>query len=562
MFASRRDNLKELLEPIKRRLLLRQIIRGVARSSLLAMGAGVLFLFTARLFPIPYYLSWTISLFALAIGGGVTYTLCRPPTWEAAARVADRLGLSERVMTAWENRENSTKIAAMQREDAVRRIRRQLPEILQQIPVWEFTRRQVVLYGGVAGIWLLLLFLPNSMDGILHERELTAKVTEAVEKKLEEAVKEAKKNDKLTEQQKQQLTDVLEDLKEELEAKESLVEQLNSLEKAEKELLAIQEREIQKQNALLQMQQKLEQNEALQDIAEALAKEDQEALFTAMKEISKLLESFSVEQKEELARLLEEMAEMAIGSEGGKVDLKQIAENLKQAAENLRGGDLPQSFEEMKEAFVQAMQQNTQVQNMGFQMAGALAALQQSQMSLGQTLGNNSQGSGMASQGNSGTPGAASPSHGTPGSTPENGQGQSTGSGSNAAQVPGIGQGQGSGSGSSQGQGQGNGSGNGGMGAGAGGTGAGLGTGSHELVNVPSERIVGDGPTDTVGGPIGEGASETRQSSQAQVSPGVARPYEEVFQQYEQFARDSLDRQLIPSDYQEIVKEYFTQIEP
>lgn len=532
MFISRRDDLKELLEPVKRLLLLRQLIQGLARCSLWAMGAGVLLLLAARLFPIPYYPSLTISLFVLAIGGGVTYTLCRPPTWEAAAREADRLGLSERAMTAWENRENSSPIAVMQREDAVRRIRRQLPEILQQLPVWAFTRRPVVLYGSVAGIWLLLFAMPNSMDGILHERALTAEVTGAVEKKLEEAVEDAKKNDKLTAEQKQLLTNVLEDLKEELEEKESLVEKLNALEKAEKELLAIQEKETQKQNALLKMQRKLEQNEGLKDIAKALAKEDQEALLKAMKEISKLLDSFSVEEKEELARLLEEMAAMAMGSEGGEADLKQITENLKQAAENLRGGNLPQSFEEMKEAFVQAMQQNAQMQNMGFQMAGSLAALQQSQMSLGQAAaGNNSQGAGMPGQGNSGTPGAASP-------------------------------GQGSRAGSGQGQGQGNGSGTSGMGAGGGGTGAGLGAGSHELVNVPSERIAGDGPTDTVDGPLGEGASETRQSSQAQVSPGVARPYEEVFQQYEQFARDSMERQLIPADYQEMVKDYFTQIEP
>lgn len=573
MFASRRDELKELLEPVKRRLLLRQLARGLARYSLWAMGTGILLLLAARLFPIPYYPSLTIGLLVLAIAGWVTYTVFRPPAWEAAAREADRLGLSERAMTAWEYRENSSPIAAMQREDTLRRMRHQLPEILQRLPIWTFTRRPVALYGIVAGIWLLLLVMPNSMDAILQERALTAQAAQSVEKKIEEAVEEAKKNDKLTEEQKQQLTDVLDELKQELAEKKSLMEQFNALEKAEKELLAIQEKGLQKQEALRQMQQKLEQYEALQDAAKALAKEDQEALLEAMKAVSKLLESFSAEQQEELARLLEEMAQIAASIEGGKDDLEQIAENLKQAAESLRNGNLPRSFQEMKEAFVQAMQQNAQMQNMGFQMAQSLAALQQSQMSLGQAaVGNNSHGAGMASQGNNGTPGAASPGQGTPGSTPANGQGQSSGSGPNSAQGQGSGQGQGegsgpgqgsgSGSGQGQGQGQGSGSGTGGMGTGGGGTGAGLGGGSHELVNVPSERIAGDGPTDTVGGPLGEGASETRQSSQARVSSGTARPYEEVFQQYEQFARDSLEHQLIPAEYQEMVKDYFTKIEP
>ncbi|TGU75401.1 hypothetical protein EN829_064665, partial [Mesorhizobium sp. M00.F.Ca.ET.186.01.1.1] len=130
-----------------------------------------------------------------------------------------------------------------------------------------------------------------------------------------------------------------------------------------------------------------------------------------------------------------------------------------------------------------------------------------------------------------------------------------------------TGAGQGNGSGKGAGNGAGNGSGN-GAGAGAGGgngqgPGAGLGAGKHELVTIPTSRIGGEnGPSETVGGPLGAGPSQSQQSSQTQVTSGGTLPYEEVYGQYEQFARESMEKGTIPGDYQDIVKDYFSKIEP
>jgi hypothetical protein len=90
-----------------------------------------------------------------------------------------------------------------------------------------------------------------------------------------------------------------------------------------------------------------------------------------------------------------------------------------------------------------------------------------------------------------------------------------------------------------------------------------LGAGSHELVTVPFQRIGDDsGPGDTVGGPLGAGPSQSGQSSSSQVAAGGTLPYEEVYAEYEQFARESLSKGTIPGDYKEAVKAYFESIEP
>jgi hypothetical protein len=148
------------------------------------------------------------------------------------------------------------------------------------------------------------------------------------------------------------------------------------------------------------------------------------------------------------------------------------------------------------------------------------------------------------SQGNSGSQGGAG----------QSGQGTTGGTGTGA----------GSGSGSGNGSGNGNGSGSGtGSGSGGYGQGAGLGEGHHELVAVPSRRLDGTGgPVETVGGALGQGTSETRNSATSQVTSGTVRPYAEVYQQYEKMSRESLQRSNIPSDYQNMVRDYFRRIEP
>ena len=94
------------------------------------------------------------------------------------------------------------------------------------------------------------------------------------------------------------------------------------------------------------------------------------------------------------------------------------------------------------------------------------------------------------------------------------------------------------------------------------GSGAGLGSGSRGLVSVPSERLTGGGSEETVGGPLGEGGETEQARGSSLGSPGVSRPYMEVFGQYEQAARKALERSDLPQPYQQLVKDYFTDIEP
>ena len=96
---------------------------------------------------------------------------------------------------------------------------------------------------------------------------------------------------------------------------------------------------------------------------------------------------------------------------------------------------------------------------------------------------------------------------------------------------------------------------------GSGGSGWGVGTGGRQLVTVPAGQFgIGDQGSDASGPQ--HGGSSQMISGSGQVTPGVARPYEEVYRQYSDYARESVDRSNLPLSEQELVRDYFTEIAP
>jgi hypothetical protein len=583
MFGSgkRKNELLELLDPVQKRLFFKNTLLYMLSFSLAGTGIGVVILIFSRFMPIPYSKEVTSTLIIFSIICSIIYSVLRKPELGVTAAHADRYGaLEEKVTTALEHQENSSRMAIWQREDAIDSLRKKLPSIMESIRLWSFGSKKILTLLGLSSFFLFLLVFPNPMDDVIQANALELEVIASVEENIEEELQEVDKNEALQKEQKKSLAAILEGLKQDIQEKDPLQDKLNAIDKANKELSDLQTKEGQKQKVLEQLQQKLAENDSLKDITHALSKDDQMALLEAMKEVSQRMSSLSNEEKEELASLMEDLAEEVIDAsqEVNAEQLVTIAERLKAAAEAMREGNLPQSFEDFKNAILAAQQQNAQSQQLAMQAAQMVGMLQQSHAMLANanpsSAGTVTAGTG--SQGGQGTPGTSASGQGTPGTsssgnTPSgsisgqaNGNSSGNGNGSRTGQGSGNGSGSGSGQGSGSGSGSGNGSGTGSGGNGSGqGSGAGLGQGSRQLVTVPSERFGSDGASsETVGGPLGEGSSESRWSTSSQVSPGVARPYEEVFQQYEQFARENMERNKIPADYEQMVKEYFSQIEP
>jgi chemotaxis protein histidine kinase CheA len=553
--------LSALLAAIRKRLFWQQLIGTLCRFLAAGLAAGVLLLLVTRMLPVTLYgKEIAVSFVLAALLGGLLYVCCRPPDLRAAASFADRQGLSERVLTAFAQRDHPSPLAELQRSDAEDRLQRALPQVLAAIRIWRIPGKQLYVLGTLLPVWLLLMVAANPMDEAVRERlKLAEQAAKAVEQ-IDAAKQDAAGNDQLNVTQKAKLDEVFQQVENELKTADNPEKQANALQSAAKMLEKMQADEQQIQDSLEQLQRQLAQQEQTREAARAMEKLDQAAIEAAFRSMERELAELTEDERAELAAYLQEVAEQLsqAASAANSPEASKIAEQLRQSGTALQSGNIAGAVNQLQSGFLQAMQLAAQTNSMLAQVSQSLTGVQQTQMVFAGTAGSASAAAGSGSGQASSAP--AGQSAGTGGSQA---QGSGQGSGNQAGQGAGGG---GSGSGHQPGGGgsggQGAGSGSGGSGSGKGG-GAGLGSGSHELVSVPAERISGEGgPTETVGGPLGEGDSETRASGTTQVSAGVVRPYEEVYRQYEQFTRESLERQQIPEDYKEMVRDYFQRIEP
>ncbi|WP_281869694.1 hypothetical protein [Brevibacillus parabrevis] len=578
MFTAKPDNeLKSLLKPVRRKLQNQVLIQQITLYGLWGAGGSGLLLLAARFWPIPYYAWLSVAMFPLGLAIGWMSTKWRQTTWQKSAQAADGNGLAQRVETAWEHRESTSSVAVMQREDALRHLRKNLPDIIESIRVWAGLKNRLFVTGGLLLLCLLLLVWPNPQDVRLLQMEQAKQAIAKVEKEIEEIKAKTKANEGLSEAQKKQLEEMLEQAKKSIAKAGDPAGRLNALRAAEKQLEKLRAAEQNKTASLQSLQRSLGSQKSTKSVADALAKSDREALKTALAEMAKELEKMKEQERADLARELEKAAEQLKkdAESANAQELADTANQLAQAAKEIAAGQDPEAMKALENSLLQAMGATQQSQQAMLAASQAAASLNQSQMTLASAAaaGSNNGASGTGA-------GQAVPASTTPGNNQA-----ATGSGASAnanaaanqtnqANPPAngnTGAGQGNGSGKGAGNGAGNGSGN-GAGAGAGGgsgngngqgPGAGLGAGKHELVTIPTSRIGGEnGPSETVGGPLGAGPSQSQQSSQTQVTSGGTLPYEEVYGQYEQFARESMEKGTIPGDYQDIVKDYFSKIEP
>lgn len=541
----------------------------------LVLGATVACAIAAvgLMLPIAYYryaagatvvAGWMLA-FALAVWR-------RPSEREAASAIDKAGGLDEQVATALAHAESPTPIAAIQRAQAAEEAEAFARNVRQRLP-WPLERKRLSIAALLLVVLVGLLLLPNPMDEVVAAREQAAQWLEDQIESVEQ-MKEELKSLELPPLQREALEQKLERLEEGLLASETAAEALEEMERA---LLALQEQEEQLTQERKEAEQWLDRmaaSPALKDLAQSMAG-DRGQLDEAMSGLGQQVARLTPEQKQQLAEMLEQLAESA-----GQSDEEQLAELksvLEQAAQEAGGpGELSaETIQQMSEALASlqlsmasSAQASQQLAAMGSQMAAAgMQAAQQlaaSGVSVSPAWGANGLAAGMAAGGQPGgagttgqTPGQGAPGAGGTAGQPGSGSGTGSGSGSGAGSGSGSGSGTGSGSGSGSGSGTGTG---GGSGTG-GGTGAGKGEGSRGLVSTPRTPIGGGNP-ESDGGPLSGSGGELSQGGSAPALDGASRPYEDVYAEYETEASRSLNRSQLPQTMQQLVRDYFTEIQP
>ncbi|CAM4367788.1 phage tail tape measure protein [Saccharibacillus endophyticus] len=565
------ENIMTSIRSVRLRLQLFKTGSFALRGLAIGLIAAAILLGAAYLIPIPHAAIWALAFALLGMASGAAAAFLKPVRPEEAARAMDAADPAEErrdlMMTALEFRQQESTAAKWQRTQAEAYGREFAAKRKERLPfVWKFGRMSAAS-STLAAICAVLLLLPNPMDRELRQRAEQQAMINAEQKKTEALAKELSEAP-IEPEARAPLAETASALAQELGDSKRAEEALDKMEEAMKKLGSQADEAARQQKELQDWGRRLAAQQALQEAAKSTpmdAAERAEALKNAMSKMSE-------QQKKELANALKNLAEQA--PQSGK-ETAALQEAIKKAAEELAAsGQLTdEQIQELAEKLAAAAAESgslgeqselaaaaaAQLAQSGMNMAGELAA---AGVSLSDTWGSGGTAEALADagsatgEGSSGEGGSGEGTEGEEGESGSSGSGQGEGSQGTAS---GQGSGQGQGQGNGQGSGNGSGSGSGGSGSGQGGSGAGWGSGGRELVTTPRD-LQGEGNIQSDNGPSSGGDKQT-----GGVSPtidGVSRPYEEVYSEYSERAKDSIGRSDLPQSVQGLVESYFTEIRP
>jgi hypothetical protein len=436
------------------------------------------------------------------------------PTPLRLMRTADlRLGLKERLSTAWERRLADGPMDGALRRDALDHAAR--VRLARAYPVG-LRRQEVLLTAALLVAAFGLLVLPNPMDQVLAQRHAdraaqarAATTITQTQKKLAAAPSTAPVD--------QQVQKILQDTKQKIAAAPDPKSALQNITPAEQQLLQLSDPGTPARVTTAQnLANSLSTTSAGRAASQAINASPSQGA-QSLRQLASDLQSLSPQDRAQLAQALAQAAQQAKDP--------QMAASLQKAASALGKGDIVAAGAALDEVSGQLDSLQQQESN-DQEIAAAINGLEASRQQLASQADRDS---GSASQAQASASAAASGS----------GSGNGNGSGNNPGST-------GNGSGSGSGNGGGGSGGTGGQGSSGSGAGSGTAATSTERLYVPAPPVPGQPQNDPT--PLGPGQDVT------------LTPYTQVIQAYEQVALDATNQSLIPGSESDLIRQYFSSL--
>ena len=492
-----------------------------------AIAWVTLVLLIARLTPLERRATVAAVGIPVALAVAAIAWLLRRPSASILMRLADiRLGLKERLSTAWERRTQSGALDDVQRRDALEHAAQ--ARLAAAFPV-RVNRGEASLVAILAIFALALALLPNPMDQVLAQRQADRTSQARAAKAVQDAQKKIADSAKPTPVDPQ-LQKILQDAQAKIRQADSPRKALESITPAEQQLQRLTDPGTPALSSSAQnLANALSGTAAGRSAAQAISSSPQKGA-QSVRDLASQLQNMSPKDREELAKALAKAAQQAQNS--------KMRDSLSKASSSLQNGD-PNSAAQALSDVASQLDSLQQQQNTDQAVASAINGLEAARQELAAQADRDAKGQG--GQPNAGaSPGAgSSPGAGTGASPGAGGSGSGNGTGTGTGSGSGTGSGTGSGSGSGSG-------GSGGTGSNGSGTGSGSGAKSTERVYVPGQPVPGQSQNDPT--PLGPGQDVP------------LSPYSQVIQAYQQAALDATNQSLIPGSQRDLIRQYFSQL--
>ena len=519
------ETLLHTLRPWQHRLALQQMLRWLVRGCIMGLLLASLALLGSRLFPWENARYWAIGIGIVCILSAFILALRLRPSLTQTARVVDRrLMLYDRLGTAWELRDEASSLAHLQRRDALEQLQQHKPA--KTLPLRP-GRLPLALFALFALAFLLLIALPNPMDTVLKQQAAFQAQIATQIKHIDQLRQQVAQQSTLSPQQKAQAEQILQQLEQQLQQAKNATQAQQALAQAQAKLDQLRNPQTANKAAAQSAAAASLQNSSnanLNAAGQALASNNQKALANALNNLASQASKLSPAQRSQLAQQIESAANQAGQDTNLSSALHQLAKSVADgnASEIADASQAVQSAANQNAAAQAQDNSITQAQQGVQQAANNLASATDGSNNTAQNQGQGQQGQGQSQQGQG---------------QGQQGQGQGQ-------------QGQGQGQGQSQNQGQGRGQGQGGQGKGGSGgaNGAGNNSGKNDQVYVPGQISSGTSTQSNNGNP-------------GQVQPGTDQSFSQVIQEYSQMAHDAIDNSNIPPDMQDLIQNYFNNLE-
>ncbi|MCR4436783.1 MAG: hypothetical protein QHH06_14265 [Clostridiales bacterium] len=493
---------------------------GLAAASGTAFFLACLSLFV----PVPFVMRILAGVYLFAVLLSLTAALFLRPGNLAVIKAADALGLKERLITAYELKDDGSPLSRVQRYDALKAASQTNFKALYAI---KFPKYQGLACVVLALLTLLCLALPSGarekaagMENLANE---VKKQAENIDKERKELSKKAILSDKKLQEINQRIDQLLKELKKaDTEAKA-----VKALAKTKHELEELQNKGV--SSELKQLGERLSESPATRDFGEALKNGNLADMKQKLEQLNNRLKNLSPEGKKELAQKFEQAARELANS-------PELAQNLADLSQALASGDLSSLGSHM------ASLENT-LSQLARSDSALAQAMQQYENEVLQQLSNSldsarQQISSQGGQGSSTAQGGENPGQGT-GSGPSNKGGGGAGDQSSNRDLGYSGDESGGGA-RMPGQEK---------------------KKDYEGIYAPS-RLGGDSSASQVkGSKGGAGQSQWSEAEGAPVQKGNTVPYDQVLGEYKSEAMQSLEGSSIPPVMQDMVRDYFSSLE-
>ena len=323
--GANRAALLAALRPWRSRFILRRTLRWTTNGVVIGLVLACLMLLASRLVPWNA-LPWVITALALTLAGAFSAAIYYRPSLARSARLIDEATrLHDRVSTAWEYRDDTSTLAALQRRDALRRMGKHTPAATISLRPG---RVRLLAFATVLAAFVLLLFLPNPMNTLLQQQNVfQANIARQVAS-INHIRNVVDTSGTLPSSLRDKIDNILRDTTLQLQSATNATQAQQILAQAQQKLNALRDsqspnRQQGNANASSSLQKSSDSN--AKALGSALARGDLKGLHNALQKLASQVNSMTAAQRAQLAQQLEQAANAASSDPQLSSALHQLA---------------------------------------------------------------------------------------------------------------------------------------------------------------------------------------------------------------------------------------------